>query len=166
MKLNMIFSVEWTTLKQLKKNFKKIRLDQESIRSKFEFSFVAPIHSYKNSGEKLMKISSKFSLSHHDHSVLQSIDITRRKLMLLTLRTQRFKGVCSATKRLYLVVPLKICPFWRHFDDPLRTYIRFCASARKDWLLIVGIPVSQRLHGNVCVLVPGSLPGSLIRLVH
>ena len=36
----------------------------------------------------------------------------------------------------------------------------------KTGFLIVGIPVSQRLHGNVCVLVPGSLPGSLIRLVH
>lgn len=70
---------------------------------------------------------------------------------------------------------LSACTSWFHsrfvdFDvismTPLQTHIRFCASARKDWFLIVGIPVSQRLHGNVCVLVPGSLPGSLIRLVH
>ena len=52
-----------------------------------------------------MKISSKFSLSHHDHSVLQSIDITRRKLMLLTLRTQRFKE---------FAVQLSACTSWFH----------------------------------------------------
>ena len=47
--------------------------------------------SYKSSGEKLIKISSRFILcdhvrNSHDHSVLQSIDITKRNLMLITLR--------------------------------------------------------------------------------
>ena len=42
------------------------------------------------------KISSKFILcdhlhNSHDHSVLQSIDITWGKLMLITLRAQRVK---------------------------------------------------------------------------
>ena len=48
--------------------------------------------SYRSSGEKLIiKISSKFILcdhvrNSHDHSVLQSIDISRRNLMLITLK--------------------------------------------------------------------------------
>ena len=45
---------------------------------------------------KVDKISSKFILCDHvrnsyDHSVLQSIDITRRNLMLITHRAQRVK---------------------------------------------------------------------------
>lgn len=33
-------------------------------------------------------------------------------------------------------------------------------------LYAFSLAVRQRLHGNVCVLGPGSLPRSLIRLVH
>ena len=49
--------------------------------------------SYRSSGEKLIKYQAIFSCDHinnsHDHSVLQSIDITRRNLMLITLRAER-----------------------------------------------------------------------------
>ena len=57
------------------------------LRSKFGFSFVAPIYFAKKKWGEVDKISSKFILSDHirnshDHSVLQSIDITRRKFLL------------------------------------------------------------------------------------
>ena len=51
-----------------------------------------PYISYKSSGEKMIKImSSKFVFcdrvrNSHEYSVLISIDITRRNLMLITLR--------------------------------------------------------------------------------
>ena len=43
------------------------------------------------SGEKLIKYQAKYILcdhvlNSHDHSVLQSVDITRRNLMLIALR--------------------------------------------------------------------------------
>ena len=52
-------------------------------RSKFQFSFVAPIHFLQKYLGEVDKISSKSILCDHvcnsfDHSVLQSIDITRR----------------------------------------------------------------------------------------
>ena len=52
-------------------------------------SFVAPIHFLQKLRGEVDKISNKFILcdhvrSSHDHSVLQSIDITRRNLMLIT----------------------------------------------------------------------------------
>ena len=58
---------------------------------KIEFSFVAPIHFLQTQWGEVDKISSKFILcdhvrNSHDHSVLQNIDITRRNLMLITLR--------------------------------------------------------------------------------
>ena len=61
------------------------------LRSKFEFSFVATIHFLQKLWGEVDKISSKFILCDHvhnslDRSVLQSIDITRRNLMLITLR--------------------------------------------------------------------------------
>ena len=61
------------------------------LRSKFEFSFVAPIHFLQGYWGEVDKISSKFIVydhvgNSHDHSVLQSIDITRRNFMLITLR--------------------------------------------------------------------------------
>ena len=57
------------------------------LTSKFEFLFVAPIHFLQNYWGEVDKISSKFILcdqvcNSHDHSVLQSIDVTRRNLML------------------------------------------------------------------------------------
>ena len=59
--------------------------------SKFEFSFVALIHFLQKKWGEADKISRKFILYDHvcnsrDHSVLRSIDITRRNLMLITLR--------------------------------------------------------------------------------
>ena len=59
--------------------------------NKFEFSFVAPIHFLQKKWGEVDKISSTFILcdhvlNSHDHSVSQSIDITRRNLMLITLR--------------------------------------------------------------------------------
>ena len=68
-----------------------IPLTLETVRSKFEFSFVAPIHFLQKKLGEVDKISSTFILcdhvrNSHDHSVSQSIDITRRNLMLITLR--------------------------------------------------------------------------------
>ena len=47
--------------------------------------------SYRSSGEKLITYQANSSCvsNSHNHSVLQSIDITRRNLMLITLRAQR-----------------------------------------------------------------------------
>ena len=51
--------------------------------------------SYRNSGEKLIKFQANSSCvrdhvrNSHDHSVLQGTDITRRNLMLITLRAER-----------------------------------------------------------------------------
>ena len=63
----------------------------ETLRSKFESSFVSPIHLLQKHWGEVEKISSKFILcdhvcNSHDYSVVQSIDITRRNLMLITLR--------------------------------------------------------------------------------
>ena len=62
-----------------------------NLKIKIEFSFVTPIHFLQWKWGEVDKISSKFILcdhvcNSHDHSVLQSIDITRRNLMLITLR--------------------------------------------------------------------------------
>ena len=67
---------------------------------------------YRSSGKKVDKISSKFILCDHvfnsdDHSVLQSIEITRRNFMLITLRALRVKAIftfhhinnCQTTQR-------------------------------------------------------------------
>ena len=67
-------------------------------RSKFEFSFVTPVHFLQGLWGEVDKISSKFIVcdhvrNSHDHSVLQSIDITIRNLMLITLRALRVNGV-------------------------------------------------------------------------
>ena len=76
-----------------KVNMEKVppSLTLKTLRSKFELSFVAPIHFLQKLWGEVDKISSKFMLCDHvrnslDHSVLQSIDITRRNLMLVTLR--------------------------------------------------------------------------------
>ena len=66
-------------------------LTLQTLRSKFEFSFVAPIHFLQKQWGEVDKISNEFMLcdhvhNSHDHSVLQSIDITRTNLMLITLR--------------------------------------------------------------------------------
>ena len=66
-------------------------LTLQTLRSKFEFSFVAPIHFLQKQWGEVDKISNEFILydhvlNSHDHSVLQSIDITGRNLMLITLR--------------------------------------------------------------------------------
>ena len=65
----------------------------QSFKSKFEFAFVAPIHFLQMKWREVDKISRKFILcdhvrNSHEHSVLQSIDITRtrKNLMLITLR--------------------------------------------------------------------------------
>ena len=63
----------------------------QPFKSKFEFSFVAPIHFLQTKWGEVDKISSKFIFcdhvrNSHEHSVLQSIDITRKNLMLITLR--------------------------------------------------------------------------------
>ena len=54
-------------------------------------SFINPLNLKIKIWGEVDKISSKFILfdhvcNSHDHSVLQSIDITRRNLMLITLR--------------------------------------------------------------------------------
>ena len=66
-------------------------LNPLTLRSKFEFSFVAPTHFPQKLWGEADKISSIFILcdhvcNSHDHSILQTIDITRRNLMLITLR--------------------------------------------------------------------------------
>ena len=58
---------------------------------KFEFSFVAPIHLLQKYWGDIDTISSKLILcdhvrNSHDDSVLQSIDISSRNLMLITLK--------------------------------------------------------------------------------
>ena len=62
-------------------------LTLQTLRSKFEFSLVAPMHFL----QKLMG-RSWWSCDHvsnsQDHSVLQIIDVTRRNLMLIALRAQ------------------------------------------------------------------------------
>ena len=67
-----------------------------TLRSTFEFSFLAPIHFLQKLWGEVDKISSRFILcdhvrNSHENSVLQSIDITRRNLMLITLRAWRVK---------------------------------------------------------------------------
>ena len=71
------------------------------LRSKFEFSFVASVHFLQKKWGEVDRISRKFILcdhvcNSHDHSVLQSIYITRRNLMLITLRASRVKENKSA----------------------------------------------------------------------
>ena len=65
-----------------------------TLRSKFEFSFVAPIHFLQKQWGEVDKISSTFIFcdhvhNSHVHSVLQSINFTRRNSMLITLRALR-----------------------------------------------------------------------------
>ena len=72
-------------------NREPVPLTLLTLRSKFEFSFVVPIHFLQKHWGEVEKISSKFILcdhvcNSHDHSVVQSIDITRRNLMLITFR--------------------------------------------------------------------------------
>ena len=69
-----------------------VSLILETLRSKFEFSFVVPTHFLQKWWGEVDKLSSKFILcdhvrNSHDHSVLQSIDITKRNLMLISLRS-------------------------------------------------------------------------------
>ena len=57
----------------------EVLLNPLNPRSKFEFSFVAPIHFLQKWWGEVDKISSKFIIcdhvrNSHDHSVLQSID--------------------------------------------------------------------------------------------
>ena len=66
----------------------------KTLRSKCRFSFVAPIHFLQKKWGEVDKISIKFILcdhvrNSHDHYVLQSIDITRKNFMLITLRASR-----------------------------------------------------------------------------
>ena len=65
-------------------------LTLQTLRSKFEFSFVAPIHFLQKQWGEVDKTNEFMLCDHvhnsHDHSVLQSIDITRKNLMLITLR--------------------------------------------------------------------------------
>ena len=68
-----------------------VPLNPYTQRSKFEFSFVAPIHFLHKQWGEVFKISSKFMLcdhvcNSHDHSPLQRIDITRRNWTLVTLK--------------------------------------------------------------------------------
>ena len=66
-----------------------LQLTLETLRSKFEFSFLLLFITYRRSGEKLIKYQSNLwdhVHNSHDHSVVQSIDITRRNSMLITLR--------------------------------------------------------------------------------
>ena len=69
-----------------------------TLRSKFEFSFVAPINFRQKKLGEVDKMTSKIILcdhvrNSHDHSVLQFTDITRRNLMLITLKAQRVNVV-------------------------------------------------------------------------
>ena len=62
-------------------NSLKYPLTLKTLRSKFEFSFVAPIHFLQKWWGEVDKISSKFIIcdhvcNSHDHSVLQNIAIT------------------------------------------------------------------------------------------
>ena len=75
----------------------QVSFNSLTLRSKFEFSFVAPIPFLQKYWGDVDKMSSKCILcdhvcNTHDHSVLQSIDITRRNLMLITLRALRVKS--------------------------------------------------------------------------
>ena len=83
----------------VRKGYEYIKFSYEAVASfnllkflgsKFEFSFVAPIHFPQKHWGEIDKVSSKFILCHHvcnshDHSVLQSIDITRGNSVLITL---------------------------------------------------------------------------------
>ena len=74
----------------------KYPLTLKTLRSKFEFSFVAPIHFLQKWWGEVDEISSKFIMcdhvcNSHDHSVLQNIAITRRNLTLISLIAQRVK---------------------------------------------------------------------------
>ena len=69
-----------------------------TLRSKFEFSFVASINFRQKKLGEVDKMTSKIILcdhvrNSHDHSVLQFTDITRRNLMLITLKAQRVNVV-------------------------------------------------------------------------
>ena len=66
-------------------------LNLQTLSSKYEFSFAASIRFLQKQWGEVDKISGKFILcdhvrNSHDHLVLQSIDITRINLMLITLR--------------------------------------------------------------------------------
>ena len=69
--------------------------------------------SYRSIGEKLIKCKSKFILfdhvhNSHDHPVLQSIDITRRTLTLITLWAPHLFGALALFSRAltFIIVPL------------------------------------------------------------
>ena len=103
----ILFSENWCWL--------VLRLDQGltlyTLRSKFEFSFVAPIHFLQKQWGEVDKISSKFILcdhvrNSHDHSVLQSIDITKRNLTLIILGAWRVKRVSHLSKELNFTLTL------------------------------------------------------------
>ena len=92
-----------------------LKLTLLTLRSKFEFSFVAPIHFLQKWWGEVDNISSEFILcdhvlNSHDHSVLQSIDITRRNLMLITPKVMLHGTICnddfSVTQRYNIVVTL------------------------------------------------------------
>ena len=60
-------------------------LTLQTLRSKSEFAFVAPIHFLQKQWGEVDKISSNFILSDHvrnshDHPVLQSIDILQGEI--------------------------------------------------------------------------------------
>ena len=85
-----LFAITLLTFKnEIKNQVHSKRL--KTLRSKFEFSFLAPTHFPQKLWGEADKISSIFILcdhvcNSHDHSILQTIDITRRNLMLITLR--------------------------------------------------------------------------------
>ena len=72
-----------------------------TLGSKFEFSFVSPIHFLQKLWGEVDKTASKFircnhARNSHYYSVLQSTDITRRNLMPITLRAKRVKDLSVA----------------------------------------------------------------------
>ena len=92
--LDFVFNIWFWPLKSFYHDLQKEGLSSltlQTLRSTFEFSFVTPIHFLQKQWGEVDKKSSKFILcdhvhNSHDHSVLQSIDIARRNLMLITLR--------------------------------------------------------------------------------
>ena len=62
-----------------------------TLISKFKFSFVIPVHFQQKQWGEFVEVSIRFMLcdhvrNSHDHFVLYSSDITRRNLMLITVR--------------------------------------------------------------------------------
>ena len=115
-------------------------LIHETLRLKSEFSFVAPIHFIQKQWGEVDKISSKFILcdhvcNSHDHSILQSIDITRRNLMLMT---RGFKGLINEVSVLSVLTRQdkrrqKFCLYHtekKHYKKDNATYVTY-KSPRK-----------------------------------